>query len=144
MPSLISTFASTPVEVTVISTCVCIEIRWRISNYTDISGLHVRKEVLLFSTNTRLVGANSQVSFCLCFEVSPGAKPFIWKLALFTCKFWFIYMWIKLISIWKASHQDSLRTRGKRQLRNRPSSKCKYTFNAHTFHTWPNHFWTPF
>ena len=37
-------------------------------------------------------------------EVSPSVKPFIWKLVLFTCKFWFIYMWMKLISIRKALH----------------------------------------
>ena len=49
-----------------------------------------------------------RVAFRLCFKASPSAKPFIWKLVLFTRKFWFIYMWIKLISIWKASHQDSL------------------------------------
>ena len=47
---------------------------------------------------------NFQVAFRLCFKASPSAKPFIWKLVLFTCRFWFICMWIKLISIWKASH----------------------------------------
>ena len=45
-----------------------------------------------------------RVAFRLCFKASPSAKPFIWKSVLFTCKFWFIYVWIKLISIWKASH----------------------------------------
>ena len=33
-----------------------------------------------------------RVAFCLCFKASPSAKPFIWKLVLFPCKFWFIYM----------------------------------------------------
>ena len=39
-----------------------------------------------------------QVAFGLCFKASPSAKPFIWKLVLLTRKFWFICMWIKLIS----------------------------------------------
>ena len=43
------------------------------SNYTDISGLHVRKEVVSFSTNTRLIG-DFRVAFRLCFKASPGAK----------------------------------------------------------------------
>ena len=42
--------------------------------------------------------------------------PFIWKLVLFTCKFWFIHMWIKLIFTWKALHWDSISDRGKRHL----------------------------
>ena len=42
------------------------------------------------------------VAFRLCFKASPCAKPFIWKLVLFTCKSWFIYMWTKLIFIWEA------------------------------------------
>ena len=33
-----------------------------------------------------------RVAFRLCFKVSPSVKPFIWKLVLFTHKFWFIYM----------------------------------------------------
>ena len=37
-------------------------------------------------------------------ESSCKAFQFIWKLVLFTHKFQFIYMWIKLISTWKASH----------------------------------------
>ena len=45
------------------------------------------------------------VVFCLSFKASPSPKSFIWK-------FEFIYMWIKLISIWKASHWDSLWNRG--------------------------------
>ena len=44
---------------------------------------------------------------------------FIWKLVLFTCKWTKICEWIKLISIWKDSHQDSLWNRGERQLGNR-------------------------
>ena len=56
-----------------------------------------------------LIG-NFWVAFRLCFKASPSAKLFIWKLVLFTCKFWFIFMWIKLISIWKAWN------RGERQL----------------------------
>ena len=59
------------------------------------------------------------VAFCLCFRAGPSAKPFIWKSVLFTCKFWFIYMWIKLISIWKALHyKDSLWNRGEGELWN--------------------------
>ena len=57
-----------------------------------------------------------RVAFRLCFKASPSVKPFIWKLVLFTRKFWFIYMWIKLIFIWKASHQDSLWNRGEGNL----------------------------
>ena len=45
-----------------------------------------------------------RVVFRLCFKASPSAKPFLWKLVLFTCKWTTICMWIKLISIWKASH----------------------------------------
>ena len=37
------------------------------------------------------------VAFCLSFKVTPSAKPFIWKLVLFTCKFASI-LWIKLNS----------------------------------------------
>ena len=33
-------------------------------------------------------------------------KPFIWNLVLFTCKFWFIYMWIKLTYTWKGFARD--------------------------------------
>ena len=60
-----------------------------------------------------------QVVFRLCFKVSPCAKPFTWKLVLFTCKWTKLCMWIKLIFIWKAFPWDSLWNRGnKRQLRN--------------------------
>ena len=66
-----------------------------------------------------LLDRNRRVAFRLCFEASPSAKPFIWKLVLLTRKFCFIYMWIKLISIRKASYLDSPWNRGERQLRNR-------------------------
>ena len=59
-----------------------------------------------------------RIAFRLCFKASPSAKPFIWKLVLFTCKWTKICTWIKLISIWNASHKDSLWNRGERQLRN--------------------------
>ena len=59
------------------------------------------------------------VAFRLCFKASSGAKAFIWKSVLFTCKWTKICVWIKLISIWKASHLDSLWNRGERQLENR-------------------------
>ena len=62
------------------------------------------------------------VAFRLSFKASPRAKPFIWKLVLFTCKWTKICMWIKLIFIWKASHLDSLWNRGEIQLGNRPFS----------------------
>ena len=61
-----------------------------------------------------------RVAFHLCFKASPSAKPFMWKLVLFTCKWTKICVSIKLISIWKASHQDSLWNGGEMQLRNRP------------------------
>ena len=50
--------------------------------------------------------------------MSPSAKPFIWKLVLFTCKWTKLCVWIKLIFRWKALHWDSLWNRGNRQLRN--------------------------
>ena len=37
-----------------------------------------------------------RVSFRLCFKARPSAKPFIWKLVLFTCKWTKMCMWIKL------------------------------------------------
>ena len=39
-----------------------------------------------------------RVAFRLCFKARPSAKPFIWKLVLFTCKWIKTCMWIKLIS----------------------------------------------
>ena len=51
-----------------------------------------------FGFCTHTIG-DFRVAFCLCFKVSPCAKPFIWKFVLFTRKFWFIYMRIKLVSI---------------------------------------------
>ena len=52
----------------------------------------------LFKTSSQI--DDFRVAFRLCFN----AKSFIWKLVLFTCKWTKICMWIKLISIWKASH----------------------------------------
>ena len=50
---------------------------------------------------------NFGVTFHLCFKVSPSAKPFIWKLVFFHTQIcWFIYMWIKVISIWKPLYWD--------------------------------------
>ena len=66
-----------------------------------------------------------RVAFRLCFKASPCEKPFIWKLVLFTCKWTKICVWIKLISIWKASHLDSLWNRGKMQLGNRLGPKAR-------------------
>ena len=51
-----------------------------------------------------LVIGDFRVAFRLCFKASPSAKPFIWKLVKFTCKWTTVCVWIKLISIWKASH----------------------------------------
>ena len=59
-----------------------------------------------------------RVVFRLCFKASPSAKPFIWKLVLFTCKWTKICVQIKLISIRKALHYDSLWNRGEMQLGN--------------------------
>ena len=50
-----------------------------------------------------------RVAFRLCFKASPSAKPFTWKL-VFTCKWTKIYVWINLISIWKASHRTRFET----------------------------------
>ena len=52
------------------------------------------------------------VAVCLCFETSPGADPFTWKLVLFTCKWTNIFMWIKRVSIRKTLYWDSLWNRG--------------------------------
>ena len=49
-----------------------------------------------------------RVAFRLCFKASPRAKPFIWKLVLFKCKWTKICVRIKPISTWKASHLDWL------------------------------------
>ena len=35
--------------------------------------------------NAKLIG-DFRITFRLCFKASPSAKPFIWKLVLFTCK----------------------------------------------------------
>ena len=59
---------------------------------------------------------NFQVAFPLCFKARPSAKPFMWKLIIFTLKLWFIYMWTKLISTSKTTHNDLLWNRGERQL----------------------------
>ena len=56
-----------------------------------------------YVTLFNLIG-NFRVAFRLCFKANPSAKPFIWKLVLFTCKSTTICVRIKLISMWKASH----------------------------------------
>ena len=56
-----------------------------------------------------------RVAFYLCFKMSLGAQPFIWK-CIFS--FTFIVLEINLISIWKVVHQDSFWNRGRRQLGN--------------------------
>ena len=87
-----------------------------------------------------------QVLFQLCFRESLGAKPFIWKFAWAhlqcTCNFWFIYMWIKLIFIWKALHQGLLKwNRGERQLgyhllyRHLTNFRHMYKTTPHTHYT---------
>ena len=53
--------------------------------------------------NNKIIG-DFRVAFHFRFKERPSAKPFIWKLVLFTCKWTKIYVWIKLISIWKALH----------------------------------------
>ena len=80
--------------------------------------------VVLLSVSTAITllqgrQGDFRVAFCLCFKASPSAKHFIRKLVLFTCKWTKIFVWIKLISIWKASHSDSLSNRGEMQLGNR-------------------------
>ena len=39
--------------------------------------------VSLVYQQLKVIG-NFRVAFCLCFKASPSAKPFIWKLVLFT------------------------------------------------------------
>ena len=51
-----------------------------------------------------------RVAFRLCFKASPSAKPFIWKLVLFTHKFWFPY---ERLCTWTC-----FENRGERQLGN--------------------------
>ena len=49
---------------------------------TDVSGVSPSSEQLV--ANLRI--GDFRVAFRLCFKASPSAKPFIWKLVLFTCK----------------------------------------------------------
>ena len=88
----------------------------RISSPNSFQSEHLKKYGNFFfwarQTILTWTGANGSgmligdfpVAFRFCFKASPRAKPFISKLVLFTRKFWFIYMWIKPISVWKASH----------------------------------------
>ena len=62
--------------------------------------MRIVENICCFASKFEIIG-DFRVAFCLCFKASPSVKPFIWKFVLFTCKFWFIYMWIKLISIRK-------------------------------------------
>ena len=71
-------------------------VRFRFDR-TDLRSLRLIKHIVITIGDLRVV-------FRLCFKASPNAKPFIWKLVLFTCKWTKIGVWIKLISIWKASH----------------------------------------
>ena len=77
-----------------------------------------------------------RVAFRLCFKASPSAKPFTWKLILFTCKRTKICVWIKLISLWKASHEDSLWNRGEMQLGNRLLCDWNHATQSQTKITW--------
>ena len=52
----------------------------------------------------------SSLSWCDAFHMEINI--------FFTRNVWFIYFWIKLISIWKALHKDLLWNRGERQLGN--------------------------
>ena len=55
---------------------------------------HLTKILTGSSVNQIVINKTSDMPFASCFKASPSAKPFIWKLVLFTRKFWFIYMWI--------------------------------------------------
>ena len=87
-----------------------------------IPGVHNRwicQSIKINTNRNQLITIGDfRVAFRLCFKVSPSAKPFIWKLVLITCIWTKKCVWIKLISMWKASHQDSLWNRGERQLEN--------------------------
>ena len=67
------------------------------------TALDDNKKVMSFTRTATFIGplkktlrpvtiGDFRVVFHLCFKASPSAKPFIWKLVLFTRKFWFIYM----------------------------------------------------
>ena len=90
---------------------------WLIFCYDIIDRYATDTDINCHETPHNTIG-DFRVTFCLCTKASPSAKPFIWKLVLFTHKFWFIYMWIKLISIWKASHWALFWNRGEKQPRN--------------------------
>ena len=60
---------------------------------------HSKREIL--KNYFRLSVGHFQVVLCLFFKARSGAKPFIWKWALFACEW-------KVIWIWKLEHQDSL------------------------------------
>ena len=46
---------------------------------------HVTPCKATFTDHSCRIG-NFRVAFRFCFKASPGVKPFIWKLVLFTCK----------------------------------------------------------
>ena len=59
------------------------------------------------------------VAFRLCFKETPGANPFYMEMSFIHLWMNQNCLWIKLISIWKASHWDLLWSRGEIQLGNR-------------------------
>ena len=75
--------------------------RWKKPTHTKKT--YNSTKVLVWFRHIYTIG-DFRVAFRLCFKASPSAKPFIWKLVLFTCKWTKICIWIKLISTWKALH----------------------------------------
>ena len=61
-------------------------------------GTLVQEERCLYLTVSvvlRFLIVDFRVAFHLCFKARRSAKPSIWKLVLFTCKFWFISLALK-------------------------------------------------
>ena len=50
-----------------------------------------------------------QVAFRLCFKASPSVESLLWKFVLFKC----IYMWIKIIFMWKFCTRPHFETEAK-------------------------------
>ena len=66
----------------------------------SVDGVHFAKYRLKSKDKVTRID-HFRVAFRLCFKARPSAKPFMWKLLLFTCKWTKICLWINLIPIWK-------------------------------------------
>ena len=71
------------------------------------------------------------VDFHLSFKANPSAKPLMWRLVLFTCKVWFIYMWIKLMFTWKGSLETDTKGNSEVTYHNHLATKMYYGYVMH-------------